>query len=67
MRTLRRTLYRPWCPPAPAWAVKFGFPADVNRGVTRAEGRRCAPKRFLKSGFQFKFAGLHAALKDIYP
>jgi NAD dependent epimerase/dehydratase family enzyme len=30
-------------------------------------GRRCAPKRFLESGFQFKFTELSAALKDIYP
>ena len=24
MRKLRRNFYRPWCPPAPAWAVKLG-------------------------------------------
>ena len=67
MRTLRRTLYRPWCPPAPVWAVKLGCMLTGTEASLALDGCRCAPKRFLESGFQFKFADLHAALKDIYP
>ena len=66
MRTLRHTFYRPWCPPAPAWAVKL-----ISR-LTRTEpslvlnGCRCTPKRFLESGFGYQFPDLCGALKDIY-
>jgi NAD dependent epimerase/dehydratase family enzyme len=29
-------------------------------------GRRCAPKRFLQTGFKFQFPELRDALQDIY-
>jgi uncharacterized protein (TIGR01777 family) len=67
MRTLRRTLYRPWCPPVPAWAVKLGCKLTCTEASLALDGCRCAPKRFLENGFQFQFTGLRAALKDIYP
>jgi len=66
MSELRRTLHRPWCPPAPVWAVRFGswlMRTDPSLALT---GRRCAPKRFLKLGFKFQFPELRGALKDIY-
>ena len=66
MRTLRRTLYRPWCPPVPAWAIKLGCKLTLTEASLALDGCRCAPKRFLEGGFQFKFAELRAALKDIY-
>jgi len=66
MRALRRTLYRPWCPPVPAWAIKLGCKLTLTEASLALEGCRCAPKRFLEGGFQFKFAELRAALKDIY-
>ncbi|HXR04045.1 MAG TPA: TIGR01777 family oxidoreductase [Verrucomicrobiae bacterium] len=67
MRTLRRTFHRPWCPPAPAWAVKLGCKLTGTEASLALDGCRCAPKRFLESGFRFKFTELSAALKDIYP
>jgi uncharacterized protein len=67
MRTLRRTLYRPWCPPVPVWAVKLASRLTHTEASLALDGCRCAPKRFLESGFQFKFTELRAALKDIYP
>jgi len=66
MRTLRRTFHRPWCPPAPAWAVKLGCKLTGTESSLALDGCRCAPKRFLESGFQFRFTDLRAALKDIY-
>jgi uncharacterized protein (TIGR01777 family) len=67
MRTLRRTLYRPWCPPVPAWAVQLASRLTYTEASLALDGCRCAPKRFLESGFQFKFTELRVALKDIYP
>jgi len=67
MRELRGALHRPWSPPAPEWAVKLGsrlMGAEPSLALT---GCRVAPKRFLEAGFQFQFAGLLQALKDIYP
>jgi uncharacterized protein (TIGR01777 family) len=65
MRALRHNFYRPWCPPAPAWAIK-----PISR-LIRTEpslilnGCRCAPKRFLESGFEYQFPDLRGALKNI--
>ena len=67
MRTLRRTLHRPWCPPAPAWAIKLGCKLTGTEASLALEGCRCAPKRFLESGFKIQFPELRPALKDIYP
>jgi hypothetical protein len=66
MTELRRALHRPWCPPAPIWAVRFGswlMRTDPSLALT---GRRCAPKRFLKLGFKFQFPELRDALREIY-
>jgi hypothetical protein len=65
MRTLRRTLYRPWCPPAPAWAVKLGSRLTQTEPSLALDGCRGAPKRFVEAGFKFQFPDLRGALKDI--
>ena len=67
MRTLRHALYRPWCPPAPAWAIRLGCKLTGTEASLALDGCRCAPKRFLESGFEFKFTELRAALKEIHP
>lgn len=66
MGELRRALHRPWCPPAPVWAVRFGsrlMETDPSLALT---GRRCRPARFLRLGFQFQFPELRKALTDVY-
>lgn len=66
MAGLRRALHRPWCPPAPIWAVRFGswlMKTDPSLALT---GRRCRPMRFLRLGFKFQFPELRKALADIY-
>ncbi len=67
MSELRRALHRPWSPSAPEWAVRFGSMLMKTEPSLALTGRRCAPKRFLDSGFKFQFTELRAALKDIYP
>jgi uncharacterized protein (TIGR01777 family) len=65
MRALRRSLHRPWSPPAPAWAVQIGSWFMRTEACLALTGRRCAPKRFLESGFVFQFPNLAPALSDI--
>jgi uncharacterized protein (TIGR01777 family) len=66
MRVLRRTLYRPWSPPVPAWMVRLSCKLTQSEASLALDGCRCAPKRFLESGFEYKFPDLRGALKDIY-
>jgi hypothetical protein len=66
MRVLRRTLYRPWSPPVPAWVVKLSCKLTQSEASLALDGCRCAPKRFLESGFEYKFPDLRGALKNIY-
>lgn len=65
MRELRRTLRRPWSPPTPAWAVALGARFMGTEPSLALEGRRCVPKRLLEHGFEFEFAELGPALRDI--
>jgi uncharacterized protein (TIGR01777 family) len=66
MRELRHTLYRPWSPPVPGWLVKLSCKLTGFEASLALDGCRCTSKRFLESGFEYKFPGLQAALKDIY-
>ena len=66
MRVLRRTLYRPWSPPVPAWVVKLSCKLTQSEASLALDGCRCAPKRFVEAGFKFQFPDLRGALKDIY-
>jgi hypothetical protein len=66
MRALRRALRRPWSPPAPEWAVKIGSRLMKSESSLALAGCRVAPKRFLESGFKFRFPELRDALKNIY-
>ena len=66
MSELRRALHRPWCPPAPVWAVRLGSWWMQTEPALALTGRRGAPGRFLKLGFKFQFPELRGALKNIY-
>ncbi len=66
MRELRRSLYRPWSPPVPAWLVRLSCQITGAEASLALDGCRCAPKRFLESGFEFKFPDLRGALQEIY-
>lgn len=66
MRELRRALHRPWCPPAPDWAVKLGSRWMQTEPSLALTGRRGRPARFLRLGFKFQFPELRGALEDIY-
>jgi uncharacterized protein (TIGR01777 family) len=66
MRTLRQVLHRPWCPPAPAWAVRVAarFLLRVEPEFALA-GRRCVPARLLEAGFRFRDTDLAATLRGL--
>ena len=66
MRTLRRTLKRPWCPPAPAFLVKIGAPLLGSDPKVALTGRRCIPARLAKTGFTFTHLDLEPALRDLF-
>jgi uncharacterized protein (TIGR01777 family) len=65
MRELRRVLHRPWSPPVPRWAVRFGCLLMRTEPVLALTGRRCAPRRLLEEGMAFQFTELSIALKDV--
>jgi uncharacterized protein (TIGR01777 family) len=65
MRELRRAVGRPWSPPAPEWAVRFGARWFMRTDADLAlAGRRCVPRRFLEQGFRFQYPVLSAALDE---
>ncbi|HVU07711.1 MAG TPA: TIGR01777 family oxidoreductase [Verrucomicrobiae bacterium] len=66
MGELRSVLHRPWSPPAPAWAVKLGSRLMKSEPSLALASCRVTPKRFLETGFQFQYAQLPDALKNLY-
>ncbi len=62
VKTLAGLLNRPALLPAPAWALKLilGEMSELLIG-----SQRVIPKRILETGFQYKFAVLDDALKDV--
>jgi uncharacterized protein (TIGR01777 family) len=65
MRTLRRVLGKPWCPPVPgvllrAAAFTLGFNSELI-----LTGQRCVPSRLQEAGFRFEFGDLGQALRDL--
>lgn len=66
MRELRRALHRPWSPPVPAWATRIGARFMGTEPSLALTGRRCQPRRFIESGFQFQFPDLRRALADLF-
>ena len=65
MRELRRALDRPWSPPAPVFAVKFGSWLMGSEASLALVSQRCAPQRFLATGFPFQFVELAQALRNL--
>ena len=66
MRELRRTLHRPWSPPAPAFVVKLGARLMGMEPSLALAGCRVTPKRMVEASFQFQYPELDAALKEIF-
>ena len=65
MKTLRRTLHRPWSPPVPKPLVHIGALLMRTDPELALCGRRCVPTRLLREGFQFQFPTLPEALGDL--
>jgi uncharacterized protein (TIGR01777 family) len=65
MRELRRVFHRPWSPPVPKFAVKFGAKLMGGEPSLALTSHRCVPQRMLDAGFEFRFPELAAALRDL--
>jgi uncharacterized protein len=65
MRALRHAWHRPWSPPVPEFAVKFGARLIGSEPSLALISQRCSPKRFLEAGFPFQFQKLAPALRDL--
>ena len=65
MRELRRTLRRPWSPPAPATAIRLLAPLMDTDAALALASQRVSPRRLQEAGFQFRFPELHGALAAI--
>jgi uncharacterized protein (TIGR01777 family) len=62
MKRLRKTVHRPWSPPAPAFAVKLGsYVIGVEPSVALG-GQRCIPRRLDEEGFVFRHENLSESL-----
>ncbi len=66
MRALRKSLSRPWSPPVPAFAVRFGALYILGTQASLAlTGRKCFPRRLEDAGFTFEFTDLDETLASI--
>ncbi|MEM7681416.1 MAG: DUF1731 domain-containing protein [Planctomycetota bacterium] len=67
MRELRRACRRPWSPPAPALAVRFGARFLLRTDPELALlGRRVVPSRLIaEHGFRFDYPKIGPALQHL--
>ncbi len=66
MRVLRKVKKKRWAPPAPTPLVWLGAYLLMKTEPSLAlTGRNCIPKRFLDSGFRFRYTELEPALLDL--
>lgn len=65
MRTLRRVVGRPWCPPAPAVLFgAMGYVVGINSELILT-GQRCVPTRLEQAGFTFEYKDVEHALQNL--
>lgn len=65
MEALRKSLHRPWSPPAPALALQLLNKVGGPEPALVLEGQRVLPEAALQSGFTFDFPLLEDALRDL--
>jgi uncharacterized protein len=66
LRVLRDVLRRPWCPPAPEFAVRFAATYLLGVDPTLAlHGQRCVPQRLQNAGFTFAHPAIGPALRTL--
>ncbi len=67
MRTLRKVIGMPLGLPATEWMVRIGAPLFMRTDPELVlYGRYVIPKRLIEKGFEFQFAELEPALRDLY-
>lgn len=68
MRALRRSLRRPWAPPAPAWAIRVAAPLLLRTEPSLVlQGQFVRPARLERAGFRFQAPRLASALAALAP
>jgi hypothetical protein len=65
MRQLRRSLGRPWSPPAPALFIRLGAAVVGTDPGLVLGSTRVAPRRLREAGFRYRFPELADALADL--
>ena len=65
MATLRRSLGRPWSPPAPRFALRLMTALGGPESQPVLQGQRVLPRVALDAGFEFSHASLEAALNAL--
>ncbi|MFQ3587595.1 MAG: DUF1731 domain-containing protein, partial [Fimbriimonadaceae bacterium] len=65
MATLRKVLRRPWSPPAPKFAMKLGSALMGVEAELVLMNQAASAQKLLDAGFEFEFADLESALRDI--
>ena len=67
MRELRRALRMPIGLPAMSWMVRLAAPLLLRTDPELAlYGRYCVSRRLREEGFEFAFADVQTALRDLY-
>lgn len=67
MRTLRKVIGMPVGLPAFAWMVRIGAPLFMRTDPELVlYGRYVVPKRLIDEGFEFQYADLETALRELY-
>jgi uncharacterized protein (TIGR01777 family) len=68
MRELRAALHRPWCPPAPAFMVRFVARRFLHTEPDLAlHGQRCSAARLQAAGLEFRHPAVGGALAQLLP
>lgn len=65
MAALRKSLGRPWAPPAPGFALKLMTALGGPESEPVLQGQRVLPRVALDGGFEFKFPTLQDALEEL--
>lgn len=65
MAKVRRSLGRPWCPPAPAFLIKSVATLLGKEGSVILGGQRVSAEKCVSAGFTFQFPDVDSALDNL--
>ncbi|MFN3728620.1 MAG: TIGR01777 family oxidoreductase [Fimbriimonadaceae bacterium] len=65
MRTLRRVVGRPYCPPIPGFMIYLASQFNHVESALVLEGQNVTPAKALNNGFKFEFLNVEQALQNL--